>query len=237
MAMASTPITTSNTPSADQSFLSSHLTLPKEDTDRYEIKSRSLHPTPNMEGEYMMPRPGHLGDVPEAPPLADVMAEAESAGSSVPGVQTALSGAGGNGRKSNTGKEKGEAQDRKPRLRVKTHDIPLPLFPTKQADHNESSASSLAKFQESLEQTMTMMMMMMMTPQTPRVEDRRIIPEIQINGQAIREVESEAKQQQQQQQQREQELSSPVREWLEKRRDRTSRARKKGTWIEMWKHM
>lgn len=135
-----------------------------------------------------MPQPG--ADRPEAVPLAPEAKSGESRGSAV-----------------DTQKD---ARVRMPKLRVET-DIPLPLFPTKA--NQDPSASSLTKFQESLERMM---------PHTPRVKHR--IPEIQINGQAIGE-ENKARQR---------ELSSPVREWLEKRGDKSS-AREKGKWIEMWK--
>ncbi|KAJ9633040.1 hypothetical protein H2204_007430 [Knufia peltigerae] len=196
------------TPLADDYFISGHLTLTKE-SDRYEIRSWSLHLISNNDrGREGMPSPGvYMGRL-EVPLLS---AAEPKAGRSRLDVKGFVGNA--DARASDTQKDARVLL--KPKLRIQT-DIPLPLFPIK-ADQEEPSASSLTKFQESLERTFPQM--------SPRRAEHRT-PEIQINGQTIGE-ENKTKQR---------ESSSPVREWLEKRGDK-ARARKTGRWIGMWKQM
>jgi hypothetical protein len=124
-------------------------------------------------------------------------------------------------------------------LRINTDCIPLPLFLPANANAHAnvdglSASSPLAQFRHELKRLVS-----------PKIPGRRkvgiSIPEIQVNGEPIG-VELELEQEQEQEnavKEPEPELSSPVREWVEKRggqgKESKARARKTGNWSEMWK--
>ncbi|KAK5265515.1 hypothetical protein LTR40_014490, partial [Exophiala xenobiotica] len=102
----------------------------------------------------------------------------------------------------------------RPQLRIDTDCIPLPLLPRKaKANANVdglSASSPLAQFRDEMKRLVS-----------PKIPGRRkveiSIPEIQVNGEPI-DVEVEQEQEQENAvKQPEPELSSPVREWVEKR--------------------
>ncbi|KAK5277065.1 hypothetical protein LTR40_010840 [Exophiala xenobiotica] len=93
-----------------------------------------------------------------------------------------------------------------------------------------TSSSPLAQFRDEMKR--------LVSPKTPGRRKVEIsIPEIQVNGEPI-ELELE-REQENAVKQPEPELSSPVREWVEKRsgqgKESKARARKTGNWSEMWK--
>jgi hypothetical protein len=123
----------------------------------------------------------------------------------------------------------------RPQLRIDTDCIPLPANANAHANVDGLSASSpLAQFRDEMKRLMS-----------PKIQGRRkaeiSIPEIQVNGEPI-DVKVEQEQEQEQEnavKQPEPELSSPAREWVEKRsgqgKESKARARKTGNWSEMWK--
>jgi hypothetical protein len=121
----------------------------------------------------------------------------------------------------------------RPQLRIDTDCIPLPLFLSTTANAHAnvdglSASSPLAQFRDEMKRLVS-----------PKIPGRRkveiSIPEIQVNGEPI-DVEIE-QEQENAVKQPEPELSSPVREWVEKGSGQGSkaRARKTGNWSEMWK--
>ncbi|KAK5425714.1 hypothetical protein LTR34_010894 [Exophiala xenobiotica] len=102
----------------------------------------------------------------------------------------------------------------------------------KEKAKEEAASSPLAQFRDEMKRLVS-----------PKIPGRRkveiSIPEIQVNGEPI-DVEVEQEQEQENAvKQPEPELSSPVREWVEKRsgqgKESKARARKTGNWSEMWK--